>query len=51
MLAAGGTALDAVQRAVEALEDDPHFNAGTGACLNEDGVIELDAAITGRLER
>ncbi|MBX3231519.1 MAG: isoaspartyl peptidase/L-asparaginase [Labilithrix sp.] len=45
VLAAGGSALDAVQRAVEALEDDPLFNAGTGACLNEDGVIELDAAI------
>lgn len=45
VLAAGGTALDAVQRAVEVLEDDPVFNAGTGACLNEDGAIELDAAL------
>jgi beta-aspartyl-peptidase (threonine type) len=27
------------------LEDDPSFNAGTGACLNADGLIELDAAI------
>ena len=27
------------------LEDDPLFNAGTGACLTEDGLIELDAAI------
>lgn len=45
VLAAGGSALDAVQRAVEALEDDPLFNAGTGACLNEDGTIELDASI------
>lgn len=45
VLAAGGSALDAVQRAVEVLEDDASFNAGTGACLNEDGAIELDASI------
>jgi beta-aspartyl-peptidase (threonine type) len=45
VLAAGGSALDAVQRAVEVLENDPSFNAGTGACLNEDGAIELDASI------
>jgi beta-aspartyl-peptidase (threonine type) len=41
----GGSALNAAQRAVERLEDDPCFNAGTGACLNEDGALELDAAI------
>jgi beta-aspartyl-peptidase (threonine type) len=41
----GGTALDAVERAVVALEDDPSFNAGTGACLNELGLIELDASL------
>jgi L-asparaginase / beta-aspartyl-peptidase len=41
----GGSALDAVQRAVEALEDDPLFNAGTGACLDADGAITLDAAL------
>lgn len=45
ILSDGGSALDAVQRAVEVLEDDPLFNAGTGACLNEDGEIELDASI------
>jgi beta-aspartyl-peptidase (threonine type) len=44
-LAAGGSSIDAVQAAVRALEDDPLFNAGTGACLTEDGLIELDAAI------
>jgi len=27
------------------MEDDPKFNAGTGACLNEVGDIELDASI------
>jgi beta-aspartyl-peptidase (threonine type) len=45
ILARGGSAVDAVQGAVEALEDDPLFNAGTGACLNEEGRIELDASI------
>jgi beta-aspartyl-peptidase (threonine type) len=45
LLDGGGSALNAAQRAVEMLEDDPHFNAGTGAALNADGRIELDAAI------
>ncbi|MFT3770888.1 MAG: isoaspartyl peptidase/L-asparaginase [Minicystis sp.] len=45
VLRGGGSALDAVERAVRALEDDPLFNAGTGACLNEDGRIEHDASI------
>ncbi len=45
VLRAGGSALDAAQRAVEVLEDDPLFNAGYGACLNEAGEVELDAAV------
>ncbi len=45
ILGEGGSALNAAQRAVEVLEDDPCFNAGTGACLNEDGTVEFDAAI------
>jgi beta-aspartyl-peptidase (threonine type) len=45
ILAKGGSAIDAVQRAVEVLEDDPKFNAGTGACLTENGELELDASI------
>jgi beta-aspartyl-peptidase (threonine type) len=45
VLAGGGSAVDAAQRAVEALEDDSRFNAGTGACLNAAGHLELDAAI------
>jgi beta-aspartyl-peptidase (threonine type) len=40
-----GTALDAVQASVMALEDDPLFNAGRGAVLCSDGSVELDAAI------
>ncbi|WP_437651347.1 isoaspartyl peptidase/L-asparaginase [Sorangium sp. So ce362] len=45
VLAEGGSALDAVERAVRVLEDDPLFNAGTGAVLNEEGHVELDASI------
>jgi L-asparaginase / beta-aspartyl-peptidase len=45
VLRGGGSALDAVERAVLVLEDDPWFNAGTGACLNADGLLELDAAL------
>jgi L-asparaginase / beta-aspartyl-peptidase len=45
VLRKGGSALDAAMHAVEALEDDPRFNAGTGACLNKDGHLELDAAM------
>ena len=45
ILEAGGSALDAVEAAVRSLEDNPMFNAGTGACLTSDGNIELDAGI------
>ena len=44
-LQAGGTALDAVEAAVRSLEDNPNFNAGTGASLTTEGNIELDAGI------
>ena len=45
VLAAGGSALDAVEGAVRALEDDPRFNAGRGSVLNRDGKVEMDASI------
>ena len=45
VLSRGGSAVAAVEGAVRALEDDPVFNAGRGACLNRDGDIELDASI------
>jgi beta-aspartyl-peptidase (threonine type) len=45
VLRAGGSALDAVCATVVALEDDPNFNAGTGAVLNFDGFCELDAGV------
>ena len=41
----GGSSLDAVTVAVQALEDDPLFNAGRGAVLSASGVHELDASI------
>lgn len=39
------SALDAVEAAVRALEEDPCFNAGRGSVLTAAGRIELDAAI------
>ena len=45
LLAAGGSALDAVCATVVALEDNPIYNAGTGAVLNIDGFCELDACV------
>ena len=45
VLKAGGTALKAVEAAVVVMEDSPHFNAGHGAALNENGIHELDASI------
>jgi beta-aspartyl-peptidase (threonine type) len=45
ILAAGGDALDAVERAACILEDDPHFNAGRGSVFTYQGTNELDAAI------
>ncbi|MFN8471442.1 MAG: isoaspartyl peptidase/L-asparaginase [Anaerolineae bacterium] len=44
-LKAGGNALDAVEAAIVALEDDPTFDAGTGSFLNAAGQVELDAGI------
>jgi len=45
ILEGGGTALDAVCATVVRLEDNPIFNAGTGAVLNFDGFCELDASV------
>jgi beta-aspartyl-peptidase (threonine type) len=44
VLLAGGSALDAAQAAAVVLEDDPSFNAGTGATLSSEGEVELDAS-------
>ncbi len=45
ILAAGGSALDAVEATARVLEEDPCFNAGKGSVLAFDGHVELDAAI------
>jgi beta-aspartyl-peptidase (threonine type) len=45
ILAAGGSALDAVEEAARELEDDPHFNAGRGSVFTYQGSTEMDAAI------
>jgi L-asparaginase / beta-aspartyl-peptidase len=45
ILSEGGTALDAVEKTINAMEDDPLFNAGKGAVLNHEGINELDASI------
>lgn len=45
VLKKGKSALDAVECAVMALEDDPFFNAGRGSALNIDGEVEMDASI------
>lgn len=46
ILAAGGSALDAVEAAARAVEDDPAVDSvGTGGLPNAEGVVELDACI------
>lgn len=45
ILAAGGSALDAIEKAVSVMEDDPTFDAGVGSVLNRAGDIEMDAII------
>ena len=45
ILEAGGSALDAVLKAITMMEDDPNPNAGTGGRIREDGSVQLDAAI------
>jgi beta-aspartyl-peptidase (threonine type) len=45
ILQGDGPSLAAVEAAVRALEDDPHFNAGKGSYFTSAGTIEMDAAI------
>jgi len=44
-LEAGAGAREIVVEGVRRLEDDPNFNAGTGAVLQSDGAIRLSAAL------
>ncbi|MFP4369589.1 MAG: isoaspartyl peptidase/L-asparaginase family protein [Candidatus Kapaibacterium sp.] len=41
----GGSAVDAVEEAIQMLEDSPLFNAGKGSVFNAEGRIEMDASI------
>lgn len=45
LLAQGGSALDAVEKSVMTLEDNPLFNAGRGSSFNYHQFHEMDAAI------
>ena len=45
LLKKGGSSLDAVEKVIRFLEDDPQFNAGKGAVANSRGGHELDASI------
>lgn len=45
VLQAGKAPLQAAIAALKVMEDDPTFDAGTGSFLNEDGEVELDAAV------
>ena len=45
VLAAGGSAVEAVEAAINVMEDSPLFNAGKGASYTTDGTVELDASI------
>ena len=45
ILEKGGTAIDAVEAAVKAMEDSHLFNAGKGSVFTADGTHEMDASI------
>ena len=45
VLARGGSAIEAVEKSVRALEDNPLFNAGKGSVFTSEGKHETDAAM------
>src|SRR5690242_20329320 len=45
VLLRGGSAMDAIEAAIMALEDNPGFNAGTGSVLTGDGRAQMDAGV------
>ncbi|WP_396594541.1 isoaspartyl peptidase/L-asparaginase family protein [Brevundimonas sp. R86498] len=51
VLERGGSALDAIQSAIQLMEDDPLFNAGRGAVFTAAGRNELDAAVMNGRDR
>jgi beta-aspartyl-peptidase (threonine type) len=46
----GKSSEEAIIKAIMHLEDDPNFNAGHGAVLNEQGRVEMDASIMNGLD-
>lgn len=45
VLLGGGSALDAIERAIRLMEDDPTYDAGIGSVLTAEGTVELDAGL------
>ena len=45
ILKSGGSALDAVEKATNIMEDDPQFDSGFGSFVNAAGEVEMDALI------
>jgi beta-aspartyl-peptidase (threonine type) len=45
VLSSGGCSLDAVEAAINSMENNPLFNAGKGAVLTRDGKVELEASV------
>ncbi|HEY0060315.1 MAG TPA: isoaspartyl peptidase/L-asparaginase [Flavisolibacter sp.] len=45
VLEEGGSAVDAVEASVNALEDNPYFNAGKGSAINAKAEVEMCASI------
>ena len=45
VLKEGGSSTDAVEKAINIMEDDPQFDAGYGSFLNLFGEVEMDASI------
>lgn len=51
ILSSGGSALDAVEKTINSMEDSGVFDAGKGCVLNERGEVEMDALVmTGDLK-
>ncbi len=45
LLSSGASALDAVEKCVNVLENNEIFNAGRGSVINSEGEVEMDASI------
>jgi len=45
LLKEGGTAINAAEKCIELMEDDPTFDAGKGSFVNKKGEVEMDAII------